>query len=164
VGDTISDTQDKYISIDKAVRLLDVSFERITWFIATARLAWKRNPRDGNRKLVSLRDVQLLRNYPHLLAPWIIYALVDPRDNAVRYVGRAYEPQVRLKAHLKDEYAANPAKYRWIRELRTSGLLPHMEVLEGVYGSMRDADARERVWIQYFINAGAALTNIQYID
>jgi hypothetical protein len=112
VSDTTSDAQGKYISIDKAVRLLNVSFERITWFIATGRLAWKRDPRDGNRKLVSMRDVQLLRNSPHLLAPWIIYALVDPRDNAVRYVGRVYEPQIRLKAHIKDEYAANPAKYR----------------------------------------------------
>jgi hypothetical protein len=164
VSDTTSYAHDKYISLDKAMRLLDVSFERITWFIATSRLAWKRDPRDGNRKLVSLRDVQQLRNSPHLLAPWISYALVDPRDNAVRYVGRAYEPQIRFKAHLKDEYAANPAKYRWIRELRKNRLLPHMEVLEGVYGSLRDADTRERAWIQHFINAGAALTNIQYMD
>ena len=54
MSDTTSYAQDKYISFDKAVHLLDVSFERITWFIATSRLVWKRDPRDGNRKLVSL--------------------------------------------------------------------------------------------------------------
>ena len=57
MSDTTSYAQDKYISLDKAVRLLDVSFERITWFIATSRLAWKRDPRDGNRKLVSLLNL-----------------------------------------------------------------------------------------------------------
>ncbi len=161
MGDITGDAQDKYISIDKAMRLLHVRSERITWFIATGRLASRLDPRDRSRKLVSLQDVQRLRNSPHLLAPWIIYALVDPRNDAVRYVGRAYEPQIRLKAHIRSERAANPAKYRWLRELEKHGLHPHVEVLEGVYGSLQDADVRERVWIQHFINAGAELTNIQ---
>lgn len=164
MSDSTGEAQDKYISIDKAMRLLHVRSERITWFIATGRLASIVDPRDRSRKLVSLQDVQKLRNSPHLLAPWIIYALVDPRNDAVRYVGRAYEPQIRLKAHLRSERAANPAKYRWLRELERHGLFPRMEILEGVYGSLEDADGHERVWIQHFINAGAELTNIQYWD
>lgn len=43
-------------------------------------------------------------------------------------------------------------------------MLPRLEVLEGVYGSLEEADAREKVWIQKFINAGAELTNMQYRD
>ena len=164
MSETTSDAQDKYISIDKAVRLLHVGFERITWFIATGLLASKVDPRDRSRKLVSLQDVQSPRNSPHLLAPYIIYALVDPRNNAIRYVGRAHEPQIRLREHIRSEREANPAKYRWLRELEKQGLLPRVEVLEGVYGSLEDADARERVWIRHFINAGAELTNIQYMD
>ncbi len=164
MNDTASDDQDKYISIDKAVRLLHVRFERITWFIATGLLASKVYPRDKSRKLVSLQDVQSLRNSPHLLAPWIIYALVDPRNNAVRYVGRAHEPQIRLRGHIRSERAATPVKYRWLRELEKNGLLPRVEVLEGVYGSIEDADVRERIWIQHFKNVGAELTNIQFRD
>ncbi len=67
MSETTSDAQDKYISIDKAVRLLCVRFERITWFIATGLLTSKVDPRDRGRKLVSLQDVQSLRNSPHLL-------------------------------------------------------------------------------------------------
>ena len=36
--------------------------------------------------------------------------------------------------------------------------------VEGVDGSLEDADARERVWIRHFLSAGAELTNIQYMD
>ena len=79
MGDITSDAQDKYIPIDKAMRLLHVRSERITWFIATGRLAFKVDSRDRSRKLVSLQEVLRLRNSPHLLAPWIIYALVDPK-------------------------------------------------------------------------------------
>jgi hypothetical protein len=163
MSDKVSDSQDRYISISQAMSILNVRFERITWFIATGELSSRPYLRDRNRKLVSLRDVYRLRNLPHLLAPWIIYALVDPRNDAVRYVGRAYEPQIRLREHINSEYAANPAKYRWIRELKKSGLLPRLEVLEGVYGSLQDADLRERYWIQYFVSTGAELTNKQYM-
>lgn len=162
MSDKASGAHDKYISLDEAANMLNVRYERISWFIATGRLASKRNPRDKNSKLVSLQDVNRLRNFPHLLAPWIIYALVDPRNNAIRYVGRAYEPQIRLGEHLRNVDGANGVKYRWLRELKKHGMLPRLEVLEGVYGSLEDADARERVWIQRFINAGAELTNIQY--
>ena len=164
MSETTSDAQDRYVSIDKAMRLLHVRPERITWFIATGLLASKVDPRDRSRKLVSLQNIQSLRNSPRLLAPWIIYTLIDPRNNAVRYVGRAHEPQIRLKAHLRSERAANPAKYRWLQELERNGILPYIEVLEGVYGSLEDADAHERVWIQYFKDVGAELTNIQYMD
>lgn len=164
MSDTTGGVQGEYVSLEKAARLLRVRTERITWFIATGRLASIVHPRDRSRKLVSLQDIRRLRNSAHLLAPWIIYALVDPRNNAVRYVGRTYEPQIRLGEHFRSGYAANPARYRWIQDLRKNGLFPLMEVLEGVYGSLQDADARERVWIQHFLRAGADLTNIQYMD
>ena len=84
-----SDYQEKYISVYKAQSILNTSFERITWFIATERLSSKLDPQDRSRKLVSLQDTYELRDTsPQLLEPWLIYALVDPRDNAIRYVGR----------------------------------------------------------------------------
>ena len=86
------------------------------------------------------------------------------KNDAVRYVGRACEPQIRLKAQIRSERAANPARNRWLRELEKHGLHPRVEVLEGVFGSLQDADTRERIWIQHFISIGAELTNIQYMD
>ncbi len=136
------DGQDRYISISKAMSILNVRFERVTWFIATGELPSKPDPRDKSRKVVSLRDVH----------------------GATRYIGRAYEPQVRLKQYLNENYTSNPAKYRWLRELKKSGLQPRMEILEGVNGTLQDADARERVWIRHFIDSDAELTNVQYMS
>lgn len=31
-----------------------------------------------------------------------IYALVDPRDGVIKYVGKSYDPQERLKGHFKN--------------------------------------------------------------
>lgn len=45
-----------------------------------------------------------------------------------------------LKQHLNENYTSNPAKYRWLRELKKSGLQPRMEILEGVNGTLQDAD------------------------
>lgn len=149
----------RYAPISEAVRILNVSFERISWFIATSKLLSIKNPKDRNQKLVSLEDVYKLRALPHLLAPWIIYALVDPRDNSIRYIGRTNEPQTRLLQHLKSVYIENPAKYQWIQELKRLGLSPYIEVIEGVYGPLQDADAREQYWIGYFTRIGADLTN-----
>src|SRR5258708_34865680 len=92
---------DECISISKAQQVLCVSFERITWFIATGKISSTVNPLDRSRKLVSLRDVNRLRDTsPQLLAPWLIYSLVDPRDTSIKYVGRTNEPQKRFTQHL----------------------------------------------------------------
>jgi len=61
-----------------------------------------------------------------------IYALIDPRDNAVRYIGCAIDTEERFKQHLKDR--GNTPKCKWLAELRQCGLLPKLEVLEVVDG------------------------------
>ena len=67
MSDTTGDAQDSYISLFEAARLLRVSLERITWFIATDQISSIKNPRNKSDRLVSLRDVYGLRNSPHLL-------------------------------------------------------------------------------------------------
>jgi hypothetical protein len=161
MSDTVSNNQEKYISINKARSILDVSFERITWFIATERLLSKLDPQDRSRKLVSLQDTYRLRDTsPQLLAPWLIYSLVDPRDHNVRYIGRTNEPQKRFTQHLNSLYIDNPAKYSWIQDLKKHNLLPRMEILEGVNGTMKDAGIRENAWIDHFKSIGAELLNL----
>lgn len=87
-----------------------------------------------------------------------IYALTDPRTGDVRYVGKAANPKLRLRGHLrKQEIQANTHKARWLRTLLADGLLPSIVVLESV-----PADGwqeHEQRWIAYYRALGANLTN-----
>lgn len=62
-----------------------------------------------------------------------IYALVDPRDNSVRYVGKANNAAARLKTHLRDANLRHTPVYCWIRKLRAEGVAPDIKVLESVH-------------------------------
>jgi hypothetical protein len=77
-----------------------------------------------------------------------IYALKDPRDNAVRYVGRTEDLPRRYKGHLSiggGYHPAGKAKHAWVAELRALGQQPIVEVLEECADKI--ADAREAWWI-----------------
>lgn len=78
-----------------------------------------------------------------------IYALRDPRDRTVRYVGATAHMKGRWKMHFYQGpmEAKQVAKAAWILFLRTIGQRPIMEVLEEV-----EAEAwkdRERFWIKF---------------
>lgn len=89
-----------------------------------------------------------------------IYTLSDPRDGAVRYVGKtAVSLRVRLRSHIYNA-VANGIKthvYGWIRLLHSLGFAPLIEQIEVVSGD--GWAARERHWIAYHRFAGTALTN-----
>lgn len=89
-----------------------------------------------------------------LTAEWFIYALVDPRTDAVRYIGKAANLRVRLSAHLRDR--ASTRKARWLRTLIREGLRPTLITLEQGAGDWRPAEQR---WIAKFKADGANLTN-----
>lgn len=90
----------------------------------------------------------------------IVYALIDPRDGAVRYVGKTHRTaHRRLRRHLAPCYLVGDThKERWVRVLLRLGLEPEIRVLE----RCDDADLlceRERAWIALYQTGGAALTN-----
>ncbi|HEY7125792.1 MAG TPA: TetR family transcriptional regulator [Ktedonobacterales bacterium] len=100
---------------------------------------------------------------------YIIYALVDPTDGLVRYVGQTNQPEQRLIAHLRtthhylrDEKAQwmrlLDEKAQWVRLLEDKGQKPRMQVLETVIGK-RMALTREKAWIRHFQDQGMALLN-----
>src|SRR3990167_7541172 len=60
-----------------------------------------------------------------------IYALVDPRNYEIRYIGKSIYPNIRYKQHLKD-ITYNPHKQHWIKMLASLGLQPLLEILEEV--------------------------------
>lgn len=84
-----------------------------------------------------------------------IYALIDPRDNQVRYVGRTVNPDSRLYQHLKK--STGLAKQLWLAELKAIGLTPKFEILEIV--PIKREKIAEQFWISYHVYKGASLTN-----
>lgn len=73
---------------------------------------------------------------------YLIYGLLDPRDAALRYVGKTHmRREHRLERHIESalEGASAPVS-RWIRELSEIGLEPHVFVIARIPG---DADWRQ---------------------
>jgi len=93
--------------------------------------------------------------------PWFIYALGDPRNRAVRYVGWAGNPFQRHRGHIATaRRTRKPRHYstRWIKQLLADDLLPTVTILEsGVGNGWADA---ERRWIAHYRTQGARLTNM----
>ena len=80
--------------------------------------------------------------------PVFIYALKDPRDGNVRYVGRSFAPEKRYKAHLRE--GGDTHKARWIKQLMDLKSQPELEILECVAAS--DWSEAERRWMAKYDN------------
>jgi GIY-YIG catalytic domain len=88
---------------------------------------------------------------------YTVYALIDPRDNSIRYIGIAEHPAIRLEQHLQSS-GGNIPKRQWINELRQLGLTPMMQPIETGL-SLPVALEHETMWIQHYLSAGIALVN-----
>lgn len=85
----------------------------------------------------------------------IIYGLVDPRTQQLRYVGKTSKGTTRrLQSHLYD--SARTHKTNWINSLKKQGLSPEVFVIEEVSGDGCDSEIHH---IAYFRGIGCALTN-----
>lgn len=88
-----------------------------------------------------------------------IYTLTDPRDGAVRYIGKTTKPLLeRLANHLASP--TNPAMRVWINTLGGQGLTPHIAPL--TTASAEDLTAEEERQIQRAAAAGHPLLNAPY--
>ena len=59
-----------------------------------------------------------------------IYALIDPRNNKVRYVGKSTSPRNRKYQHISERLSFKHHKANWIQNLYDEGLRPEMKILE----------------------------------
>jgi predicted GIY-YIG superfamily endonuclease len=89
---------------------------------------------------------------------YVIYALVDPRDNTVRYVGMTSDVYKRFFEHTQCG-GSNFEKNAWIMEMRDQNVMPLMVELERTE-SQALARKREAYWIQHFISLQSKLMNI----
>jgi hypothetical protein len=64
----------------------------------------------------------------------VIYALIDPRDLEIRYIGlsRREHPSLRYMDHIQDGFRRLGIKGEWIYELLTVGLTPTLFILDVV--------------------------------
>lgn len=88
---------------------------------------------------------------------YVIYALRDPRNGNIRYVGITKQPvRKRLSSHLAAARNGKPLHISaWIRQLSKEGLQPLAEVLEETSDT-----GREAVWTAQFRGEGCDLTNL----
>lgn len=93
----------------------------------------------------------------------LIYGLRDPRDGAIRYVGKSTSGMRRPRQHSKRASSERTHKSAWIRQLRDLGLEYEIVVLEqlGSECSKDTINAREIFWIALGRESlGERLTNI----
>jgi hypothetical protein len=83
-----------------------------------------------------------------------IYALIDPRDQTVRYIGKTTDPTRRLYEHTTNKSSAREVK-PWIAELIAAGLAPTMEVLDRA--SLEEWERAEQYWIGFYSLRGRLL-------
>jgi hypothetical protein len=91
-----------------------------------------------------------------------IYALVDPRDNLVYYVGLSINAENRLKGHLRGSIGSNQER-KWLLDLKKVGLVPTLRILEKIEsGSEAHALAceKELFWIRELARQGQPLLNV----
>lgn len=65
-----------------------------------------------------------------------IYVLIDPRDNAPRYVGASIDPLRRATQHVtfashRGRHGVNRSVDGWVSELRSQGMWPRIQIVAG---------------------------------
>lgn len=90
---------------------------------------------------------------------YTVYALIDPRDYTIRYIGITNDVYDRFAQHLRPD-GTNPEKDAWIAELRAANVMLIMKTLETV-GTVEQARERETHWIHHHRFLGTHLYNLQ---
>jgi len=86
-----------------------------------------------------------------------IYALKDPRDNKIRYIGKANDPHERYSNHINKCRDKNTHKRNWINNLRNEKLRPILEILEEV--PIEEWKEFEKMYIKTYSDEGCDLMN-----
>lgn len=86
-----------------------------------------------------------------------IYALIDPTDNQIRYVGKTiYNLSTRLSQHIRDKNNKT-YKFKWINSLLNKNAKPKIVLIEEVFED--EWIEKERMYIRLFNSMGFKLTN-----
>lgn len=94
---------------------------------------------------------------------YIIYGLIDPRNNQLRYIGQSSTGLDRPKRHnssyyLRPHKGLRTHKQRWILQLLSLNLKPEIIILEQL-DKKEQLNESEIFYIAYFKSLGCRLTN-----
>ncbi|KKL99402.1 hypothetical protein LCGC14_1814790 [marine sediment metagenome] len=88
-----------------------------------------------------------------------IYALRDPRDGEIRYVGKSNDPKQRLRFQIsRAKHAPSTHLHSWIRGLLAEDLKPDQIILDAV--AHNDWKSAEAAWMAEMIRDGCRLVNL----
>jgi NUMOD3 motif-containing protein len=110
------------------------------------------------------KDFYSVYRYGELVcsSKFLVYGLVDPRTDIVRYIGMSTQGLRRPRRHTSKTAIAtksNPGKLAWILELKDLGLAPEIRILQECK-SVGEAADTERALIADYRKRGVALTNM----
>ena len=86
-----------------------------------------------------------------------IYSLFCPIDGLMKYIGKSYSPERRLKDHMTDFRDCPADRLQWILKLKKKKLKPIIEVLDQV--EVEEWKFWEEFYIGYFKSLGIPLFN-----
>lgn len=86
-----------------------------------------------------------------------VYALVDPIDEEVRYIGKSLFVQSRYYQHIKASTRELTPLYQWIKRLTEQNLYPRLFILEKC--GEEELPEKEKEWIKKVNENGARLFN-----
>ncbi len=96
-----------------------------------------------------------------LIGKTTIYALRDPHNGQVRYVGRTRHPKDRERQHVHDKVVSNTPCGRWLAELRGNSVLPEFVILETMSSESQQKTREAKYkWIAHYRSKGEAELNV----
>lgn len=92
----------------------------------------------------------------HKRKEWV-YALIDPRTEQIRYIGKSIQPNKRLKEHISKCNTENTKKSKWIKKLISLGLEPNMKLIKET--NANEVAYWEEFYIRHYKDTGSDLLN-----
>ena len=109
-------------------------------------------------ELSKFKYVYYLKNLA-IKSPNIIYGLIDPFTDELRYIGKSVSGLNRPNEHFKPyNLKEDTHKVRWVKSVLAKNHKPKIIVIEE-HKYPTDLDDAESFWIEYYKGIGARLTN-----
>lgn len=105
---------------------------------------------------MSVSRKEALRRYRE--QRYVIYALVDPRDDLPHYIGRSVDVAARFGAHRANLPREGQKRRAWLHDLASAGLAPTLRVLDVTRGVLATVSGEQR-WVDFGRKLGWPLTN-----
>lgn len=91
---------------------------------------------------------------------FLIYGLIDPFSQEIRYVGKSVTGLSRPRCHWnQSELKTKTRKSAWVKSVLNRGAVPEILVLEDAFATHEDLTEAEVYWIGVLRMIGANLTN-----